>query len=300
MRALIVGAGLMGQGIAIEVARGTESVTLYDISEDVLKRARKGIVKTLETLSRYRIADESLISRIQFTTSLSDGSDADVVFEAVPEDATLKGRVLGEIEATVERQVPICTNTSIMRVSDLSRFLKARDRFLGVHWMNPPHVMPLVEVVVGEHTDSGVVGEVKSFLERIGKTVVVCREQSMVNRFSAAVLSEAVRIMENDGADFRDIDTVWRYHLGLLYTLFGPFGNLDFIGLDTVFLASRYLHSLGESTPPEWLAEKVERGELGIKTGRGIYQYGRTQEELLSLRTEKILGLLRFLKGLEE
>ncbi len=300
MRALIVGAGLMGQGIAIEVARGTESVTLYDISEDALKRARKGIVKTLETLSRYGIADESLISGIQFTTSLSDGSDADVVFEAVPEDATLKGRVLGEIEATVERQVPICTNTSIMRVSDLSRFLKARDRFLGVHWMNPPYVMPLVEVVIGEHTDSGVVGEVKSFLEGIGKTVVVCREQSMVNRFSAAVLSEAVRIMENDGADFRDIDTVWRYHLGLLYTLFGPFGNLDFIGLDTVFLASRYLHSPGESTPPEWLAEKVERGELGIKTGRGIYQYGRTQEELLSLRMEKILGLLRFLKGLEE
>ncbi|WP_456478453.1 3-hydroxyacyl-CoA dehydrogenase family protein [Geoglobus ahangari] len=300
MRALVVGAGLMGQGIAVEVSKGVEEVVLCDVSEDALERARRGIELSLKTLEKHGMADRSVLNRIMFTTRIGDGDAADIAFEAVPEDVELKGRVLREIEAVVGENAPVCTNTSIIRVSDLAGFLERKERFLGVHWMNPPHVMPLVEVVTSRYTDEGVAGRVAEFLRGIGKRVVVCREQSAVNRFSAAVLAEAERMMESDGMSFEEIDTVWRYHLGILYTLFGPLGNLDYVGLDTILLVSKYLSSTGERVAiPDWLVEKVKRGELGIKTGRGIYSYDRDHSEMLVERIEKILGMLRFLRTLE-
>jgi len=295
VRALVVGAGLMGRGIAIEVSRRAETVTLLDVDEGALRSAKRWIEASIKTLESHGLAEESMIDRIEFTNSMEQCRNADIVFEAVPEDVSLKGRVLGDIERAVGESVPICTNTSVIRLGELARFLERRSRFLGVHWMNPPFVMPLVEVVVTDGTDRGVVDFVRSFLEEVGKTVVVCRELSVVNRFNAAVLSEALRIMESDGMSHEDIDVVWRYHLAVLYLLFGPFGNLDYIGLDTVMLAFRHLVS-GEAEPPEWLAEKVRRGELGVKTGSGIYRYEGAPEEVYSMRAEKILRLFEFLR----
>lgn len=299
MRALVVGAGLMGRGIAIEVSKKAETVTLLDVDEGALRSAKRWIELSLRTLESYGLAEESMIDRIEFTTSMEQCRNADIVFEAVPEDVSLKGKVLGDIEGTVGETVPICTNTSVIKLSELARFLDRRSRFIGVHWMNPPYVMPLVEVVVTDVTDGDVVDFVRSFLEDVGKRVIVCRELSVVNRFNAAVLNEALRIMESDGISQKDIDVLWRYHLAVLYLLFGPFGNLDYIGLDTVLLAFRHLVS-GEAEPPEWLAEKVRKGELGVKTGSGIYRYDGAPEEVYSMRVERILRLFEFLQKMEE
>ncbi len=300
---LIAGSGLMGQGIAIEMARGGCSVTLYDISQQALRDARSTLETTLAVMEEHGMADRALLNRISFTNALEE-RNYDLVIEAVTEDVEVKKSVFQQLEAIAGHDTPICTNTSLMRVDELSSFISVKSRFLGLHWMNPPYVMPLVEIIKTEHTDEDIVRSLKGFLqEKLGKIVVVCLNQSMVNRFSAAVLAEASRIMEDSRVDFQDIDTVWRHHLGVLYTLFGPFGNLDYIGLDTVLLASRYLHQLhGDERlkPPGWLIEKVERGELGIKTSKGVYQYSKPFQELLMERFVRIRKFLQLLKEISD
>ncbi len=212
--------------------------------------------------------------------------------EAVFEDLNTKVEVLRKIEKLTD--APLCSNTSVISVDDIAEKLDSPSRFLGVHWMNPPQVMPLVEIVISRFTDSETISSVESFLKDLGKEVVVCRSQSLVNRFNAAVLSEASRMIE-EGVKPEDVDRVWKHHLGLLYTLFGPLGNLDYIGLDVAYYASLYLYSrFGDEKfkPPEWLEHKIKRGEVGVKAGKGIYEYG---PEAFEERVERLRKLLEFL-----
>ncbi|AAB89233.1 3-hydroxyacyl-CoA dehydrogenase family protein [Archaeoglobus fulgidus] len=281
MKVFVIGAGLMGRGIAIAIASKHE-VVLQDVSEKALEAAREQI-------------PEELLSKIEFTTTLEKVKDCDIVMEAVFEDLNTKVEVLREVERLTN--APLCSNTSVISVDDIAERLDSPSRFLGVHWMNPPHVMPLVEIVISRFTDSKTVAFVEGFLRELGKEVVVCKGQSLVNRFNAAVLSEASRMIE-EGVRAEDVDRVWKHHLGLLYTLFGPLGNLDYIGLDVAYYASLYLYKrFGDEKfkPPEWLQEKIKKGEVGVKAGKGIYEYGpKAYEE----RVERLKKLLRFL-GLE-
>jgi len=285
MRVFIVGAGLMGQGIAIDVARKND-VVLYDVNKQALKNAEKMVG---EMTDRAEIE-----GNISFTHDIEDVKSCDLVIEAVFENLDVKADVLRRIEGLTD--APMCSNTSVICVDDIAERLEYRERFLGVHWMNPPHVMPLVEIVLSKYTNEKIAKFVKSFLKELGKEVVFCRNQSLVNRFNAAVLTEASR-MVSEGVGFEDIDKVWKCHLGILYTLFGPLGNIDYIGLDVVYYASLYLYQrFGDEKfrPSDWLAEKVNNGELGVKTGKGIYKYPDFETAYLE-RVEKVEKLLRFL-----
>ena len=297
MRVFIAGSGLMGQGIAVDFAKGGCEVVLYDISLDAIERAKKMIDETLKNLG----IDETAEAKISYTQNIEDVRNSDIVVEAVYEDLEIKSSVLKDIEGFVADATPICSNTSVIHIDDLAERVKRKGRFLGLHWMNPPYIMPLVEIVTSKHTSSSVVAEIKDFLEkRLGKKVITCKNQSLVNRFNAAVLGEATRMIA-EGVRVEDIDAVWKYHLAILYTLFGPLGNLDYIGLDVVFAASQYLHlKYGDEKfrPPEWLAEKVRAGEVGIKSSKGIYEYNRNPEEMYLERVEGLKRFLRFL-GLE-
>ena len=280
------------------MARGGCSVTLYDINPEALINAENTVKLTLAVLEEHGVASTSLLNRINFTNVL-ESQNYQLAIEAVTEDVNVKKSVFQQLEEVVGNDTPVCTNTSLMRVDELSSFISRKSRFLGVHWMNPPYIMPLVEIIRTADTNEQIVHSLKSFLEeKLGKTVVICLNQSMVNRLSAAVLAEAAKIMEEGGADFEEVDTVWRHHLGVLYTLFGPFGNLDYIGLDTVLLASKYfyeLHGDERLKPPGWLVEKVERGEVGIKSSKGIYEYSRPFQELLIERFVKIKKFFQLL-----
>ncbi|WP_202318546.1 3-hydroxyacyl-CoA dehydrogenase family protein [Archaeoglobus neptunius] len=282
MRAFVAGAGLMGQGIAVDLARRYD-VLVYDISEQALENARKIITG---------IAEKAEVKgKIEFTTSLEDVKGCDVVVESVFENLEVKVELLRKIEKLTES--PICSNTSVIVIDDIAERLESKERFLGVHWMNPPHIMPLVEIILSSYTDNETVRFVDGMLRNMGKKVVYCRNRSLVNRFNAAVLSESSRMIE-EGVSFEDIDSVWKYHLGILYTLFGPLGNLDHIGLDVVHFASQYLYErYGDEKyrPSNWLLEKVQKGELGVKTGRGIYQY-RDFESAYEERIKRILALM--------
>ncbi|MBE8540381.1 3-hydroxyacyl-CoA dehydrogenase NAD-binding domain-containing protein [Geoglobus acetivorans] len=282
MKVFIAGAGMMGCGIAIDVARKYE-VILYDVSREPLQRARKMI-------SEF----EGIEERISFTEHIDDAENCEMVIESVYEDLDVKSDVLLKIEEISD--AILCSNTSVICIDDIAERLKSRGRFLGVHWMNPPYVMPLVEIILSEYTDAETLERVKTFLGDLRKEVVVCRNQSLVNRFNAAVLSEASKMIE-EGVRFEDIDKVWKSHLGILYTLFGPLGNIDYIGIDVVHAASLYLYQrFGDEKfrPSEWLVRKIEKGELGIKTGKGVYKYGDFEKSYLH-RVEKIRMLLKFL-----
>ena len=289
MRVFIAGSGLMGCGIAVAIAM-KYNVVLYDISREAIERATKMV---LEVSAQLGVE----VEKIDYTQDFGEASKADIFIEAVPESVAIKVPVLQKAEKVLGKDAIICSNTSVISINDLAKHVEAKDRFVGLHWMNPPYVLPLVEIVKSEYTSDAIIEKLRKFLASLGKRVIVCKDQSLVNRFNAAVLKEAAEIVK-EGVSFKDVDDVWKYHLGILYLLFGPFGNIDYIGLDVVLAASKYLYErFGDEKfkPPEWLERKVSSGELGVKTGRGVYSYSKSFEEAYLERVRKIRELLKFL-----
>jgi len=294
----------MGRGITQVFARAGCQVSLYDVDEEALEKALNLIKMDLSLLVLHGVINEreipSILDRITPQGVLERAvAEADLVVEAVPERVDLKQEVFSQVEACCPRRAILATTTSVIRVGDIASACKRPERLVGTHWMNPPFVLPLVEIVRGPVTAEEVVGTVKSFLERrCGKRTVICGDTPgfLVNRMAAAVLAEAARLVEEGVASFEDIDRAWRDHLGFVLLLFGPFGNLDYIGLDVVYMAAKYLAwALKDErfTPPSWFEKKVGRGELGIKSGKGIYDYsGRGPEEMWRERVEKLLRIL--------
>jgi 3-hydroxyacyl-CoA dehydrogenase len=231
-------------------------------------------------------------------------SDVDFIIEAVPEDVELKQRVLGAAAASCSDDAILATTTSVIQVADIAEGMSKPERFIGAHWMNPPYVLPLVEIIPGPKTDDGVIIAVRTFLEETcGKRTVTCGDAPgfLVNRMAAAVLVEAAKMVEEGIASFEDIDRAWKKHMGYIFLQFGPFGNIDHIGLDVINLAANYLAFVLEDErfrPPAWLQEKIEAGDLGTKTGKGVYDYeGRSPEDLRIDRTKKLLEIIKSREG---
>jgi len=300
----------MGHGIAQTCAQANCNVTLYDIKDKILKEALKRIKSNLELLANENIIDhqdiDKIILRIKMMNDLKKCvKEADLVIEAVPEDLKLKRKIFREVEKYVSEDTILATTTSVIRISDISEAIEKPERMIGTHWMNPPFILPLVEIVRGTHTSDNTVKRIKEFLEdKCKKKTIVCRDIPgfLVNRMAAAVLAEATKLIETGITTIEDIDKTWTEHLGLIYLLFGPFRNLDYIGLDIVYLASIYLSKTLKDErfkPPKWLADKIRMNQLGIKTGKGIYNYqGKTFEEMYNERIKKIIKTLHILNKL--
>ncbi len=303
--AAVVGSGLMGLGIAVTMAMNGVSVSINDISEDILAGARSNLDSILTDLENKGIISdrEELNSKILFKVDLKDAvSSVDIIFEAITENAEAKRELFAKAAGYADKNTVLASNTSVIKIGDLASGTGHRNRLLGIHWMNPPYATSLVEVIPSEWTDPGITDSVCSFLETmIGKVVVKSPDVPgfIVNRFNAIVGSAAAKLID-EGTSPEDVDKVWKYHLGLLYTAFGPLGNMDYIGLDVAYLASLYLSTKLENGGfyvPEWLVEKVDRKELGVKSGKGIYDYGKeTPEALYAKRAEFLRRNLEWLK----
>ena len=278
----VIGAGIMGTGIAITMALKGMKVFLNDLTEDLLQASSKHISDLLFDLeergsieSAARIQGNIVVEKDLKRAVESSG----LIFEAITEDPSAKRDLFGKL-ADIAREDSIhASNTSVIKISEIASDLRSKNRIIGVHWMNPPYVAPLVEMTPSEWTSKEVVQVTRDFLEKtIGKKVVLSPDIPgfVVNRFHAAVTSEAIRLID-EGVSIEDVDKVWKYHLGILYGIFGPLKNADYIGLDTTYLAGMYLtQRLGREMGyvPEWLVKKIENNELGVKTGRGFYDYG--------------------------
>jgi 3-hydroxybutyryl-CoA dehydrogenase len=273
-RAAVVGAGLMGRGIAGVLAAGGLDVALYDVQPDVLDQAVPAARAVAAALSQTAAA---VAGRGQVTASADLRAavrGADLVVEAVAENLEVKREVLARVSAMAPAAV-LATNTSVLRVTAIAERAIDPGRVLGTHWWNPPDLIPVVEVIPGSLTAEEVTQRVMNFLGHIGKTPVrVSRDVPgfIGNRLQHALWREAIALVADGVCDADTVDLVARNTIGLRLGRMGPIENADYVGLDlTLAIHSAVLPALSADTSPSpMLRALVQRGDLGAKSGQGF------------------------------
>jgi 3-hydroxybutyryl-CoA dehydrogenase len=277
----ILGGGLMGSGIAESVAVAGLSVIVRDIDDTAIGGARRRIEKSLGGAVERGKVDEGaaaeILNRISYTTELDDIAGADLVIEAVPENAELKANILAQVAGIVSEDALISSNTSSIPIAQLAAGLPSPERVLGLHFFSPVPVMRLVEVVVALGTSEEATESAKEFADRIGKRAIVTKDRSgfIVNMLLVPYLMAAVRMYEEGFATAEDIDEGMK--LGCGHPM-GPLTLADFIGLDVLYAIGDSLYEEFKQTeyaPPPLLKRMVASGRIGRKADRGFYEYGK-------------------------
>lgn len=304
----IIGAGTMGHGIAQVFALAGFQVTLTDRDPQVRQNALPRIQRNLQTCLAYEFISQAeaaaVPERITVVADLSSAvAGADFVVEAVFEDLATKHDLLGQVEAHCSAQTIIASNSSSFRVGDMASVLRRPERFLGTHFWNPPYLIPLVEVIRGAQTAPKVVEATVTLLKEAGKYPALVQKDVagfVGNRLQHALRREAIAIVAEGIASPEDVDLIARLSFGLRLPVSGPLETVDLGGLDLTLAIQAYLlPELDRSTEPKpLLRDKVARGELGAKAGRGFYDWppGR-QAQVIQRRDEALLSLLKWLKG---
>jgi len=273
----VVGAGQMGSGIAQVAAVAGYDVTLVDVAPKQLDRARSSIEGSLAKLvEKGRVeadAAEAALGRIQ---TAGEPGPADLAIEAATEDVDLKLRIFADLDRAAGDGAVLASNTSSIPITRLAAVTSRPDRVVGMHFMNPVPLMPLVELIRGLETSDEAAAAVRAAAERMGKTVAESRDFPgfIANRILLPMINEAVYCLMEGVGDRESIDTVMK--LGMSHPL-GPLQLADLIGLDTCLAIMEVLHDgLGDSKyrPCPLLRSYVEAGRLGRKSGRGFYEYG--------------------------
>uniref|UniRef100_A0A7J2TK24 3-hydroxyacyl-CoA dehydrogenase/enoyl-CoA hydratase family protein n=1 Tax=Archaeoglobus fulgidus TaxID=2234 RepID=A0A7J2TK24_ARCFL len=276
MRVLVVGAGTMGHGIATVCAAAGNEVYLVDISEEVLESARMKIgwsLKKMEERGAVKNAME-VLKRISTSTDLARcAKEADFVIEAVVEKTDVKREVFKTLDENCKAEAVLSTNTSTIPISEISSATKREEKVVGLHFFNPPVLIRFVEIIKGEKTSDETLMRTVEFAKSIGMDYIVVRKDVpgfVVNRINVRIFSEAVKLME-EGYRAEEIDAVVRHRIGM------PMGLLevvDFSGVDVLYNVINELRNRGMDLEiPEILKKMVEEKRLGMKTGRGFYEY---------------------------
>ena len=279
---LICGGGLMGKNIAFVMTQNPAyQVSVYDLyPTDVFAGIRTSTKQLVERGVITEAELEERLSRIEFTNDIDSElvSRADLVIEAVFEDMKIKRETFAKLEARCRPDCIFCTNSSVMSPSEISRDLKYRERFVGTHFWNPGHLIPLVEVVKSDASSDEVAQTVIDVLCSAGKKAVLCKKDVpgfIANRLQHAILREAVYMIETGICDARDIDSALTYSFMPRYTSIGFFEHQDNAGLDMVLSIDDYLFPdlCTAQEAQDFIRSRCEKGELGIKTGKGIYDW---------------------------
>ena len=301
MKGAVIGVGTMGPGIAATLSRGGLDMVLYDLSAEQLRKAEADMPSLQKVLDEIKVAASS--GKISYESDLARAvCEADFVIEAVPERLELKQRVFAELDRLARPAAILASNTSGIPITRLQEAVACKSRVVGMHWSNPPHVIPMVEVIAGEHTDPGVVERTRRLVADCGLIAVLVDKEVpgfVHNRLLYAVLREAVSLVEKGVVSPEELDKCFKWGLGLKLAVIGPMELLDVAGLDVYAAVAGYLNAdLDNSTRvPDYIAEKVQAKRFGMKTGEGIYQY--TPQKLGALRAERAAKLLAVRKTLE-
>ncbi len=293
---VMAGAGTMGASLAQVYAKAGYKTVVYDIADNCLERGRHLIEINEKTLVDEDIitAEESekIMSLITFTTDKSCFYDCGLVVESIVENMDIKKNFWKEVSALVKDDTLLATNTSGLHITEIAEAVKNPERFVGQHWLNPPHLLPLCEIVVGEKTSEDTVKKMRQLVNELGKSPVVVKDINgfLINRIQFAVLREALYLVETGAATVEDIDTVMKAGMGLRYAALGPFGVADFGGLDTFDHINSYLNeSLCDSKEGSPLLRKmVEKGKLGVKSGEGFYDYSGDKADKAVAQRDKL------------
>lgn len=288
----VIGAGLMGHGIALEFALAGYQVSLNDVSDDMLSDGVDSIAADLEMLEQMGLVTAtqttSVLGRIRTTSSLEDAvADADFVVEAVTEDLAVKEGVFAQLDMHSPERAVLASNSSTFMPSRMARATGRPDRVVVTHYFNPPYLVPAVEIVGGPETSNETIEVARRLLSKAGKRSVVLKKEApgfIVNRLQIALMREALSIVEQGIASAEDIDVVVRNSFGRRLAVAGPFEVFESAGLDVVLaMMDQLLPQIESSTEvPSAVREMVSRGDLGIKTGKGFYEW--TPESGAALR----------------
>ena len=298
----VVGAGRMGEGIALSFAYAGVPVVLLDVKarpanerQAYFQSVRDNLRRELQMLVRLELLQDSQAEDVldlivvgakdQLTTPLAA---CQLVFEAVPEVASVKRETFAWMGAQVAPDAIIASTTSTFLVTELAEMVQGPGRFVNAHWLNPAHLMPLVEISRSENTDDAVVERLLSLLKQIGKVPVVCNASAgfIVPRIQALAMNEAARMVEEGVASAEDIDTAVRVGFGLRFSVLGLLEFIDWGGGDILYYASRYL---GDALDPRFhapqvISDNMHNGRNGLRDGVGFYDYQGVDLEAYKLR----------------
>ena len=299
----VLGAGTMGHGIAELAARACFNVALCDISDEVLAKALKAIEENLNdledlgTLKRGYNAD--ILQRITCVRSIAAAvASADLVIDCLPENLELKQQVFRDLDEICAPEVILATNTSGLSPTAIAKDLRHPERFVVAHFWNPPQLIPLVEVVPGARTSQETVDATVAWVKALDKQPVRMNKECLGfigNRLQFALLREALYLVEQGYADAEEVDKSMVYGHGRRLPVTGPFCSADLGGLDVFQSISAYLFAdLSNASEPSGLLQKlVETGNLGLKSGKGFYDWTpEFKEKVIKLRTETLINFL--------
>lgn len=289
-RIVIAGAGTMGSSMGETFAKYGYDVTLYDIFPSALEKAGNLIRLNQETeVAEHVVTPEesaALLERIRYSEDKACFEGADLVVEAILEKLDVKHAFWAEISALVPQDAILASNTSGLSITAIAEVVKRPERFGGMHWINPPHLIPLIEVIQGKKTDDETAAAIRDMALAVEKKPVIVQDAPgfALNRIQLAVLRECLHIVEQGIATPEAVDDVMKYGLGMRYACLGPFEVCDLGGLDIFYNIASYLFEdlADEKAPFGMLADRFEKGQYGVKTAAGFYDYagGKDAEKI--------------------
>jgi 3-hydroxybutyryl-CoA dehydrogenase/5-formyl-3-hydroxy-2-methylpyridine 4-carboxylate dehydrogenase len=304
----VIGAGTMGPGMAATFARHGFETTLFDVKPEQLEKAKGTVdfVYTTLTNGGFMTAAEAEAGRgrLHSTTDLADAlAGADFVVESVPENREVKQQVFTEIEQHVGDETILASNTSGIPITALASVMRVPGRVVGMHWSNPPHLIPVIEVIRGEQTSDETAETTVGVVKRIGMVpAIVDRDIAgfVENRILYAIMREALHLLDEGVASAEAIDTITKWGIGYKLAVIGPLELLDTAGLDIYTSVASYLNKDLNASPEvsPTVTSKVAEGKLGLKTQGGLFEY--TPEQIQQLQGQRGRKLVATRKALAD
>lgn len=301
-RATVLGTGTMGPGMGAVLARAGMQVTLFDVNPEALERARGAVGMVEGVLDRLEVPTRDGGGLAYETDRAAALDGAEVVLEAVPEQLELKRQLFSDIEAQISPEAIIASNTSGIPVTKLAEGLGRPDRVIGWHWSNPPHLIPMNEVIPGEQTAPEVTRATEELTRRIGYHPVTLKKEVpgfVENRVLYAIMRECLALVDEGVIDVEGLDLCVKWGIGYKLAVVPPIQLLDMAGLDIYTSVGGYLNqSLSDEKGVSKTASDLrDEGRLGIKTGRGFFDY--PPERIKELQQQRAATLVAVRKALD-
>jgi 3-hydroxybutyryl-CoA dehydrogenase len=306
--AAVIGTGMMGPGIAGTLALGGVRATILSRTEEGAARGLESARRQLRLLEENGLAEPAQAARALELIGSSAESDAviggvDLVIESAPENMEFKQKLFAHLDAIARPDAVLASNTSGLSITAIASLCQRPERVMTTHFWNPPHLMPLVEVVKGEKTSADAASAIRDLLVRCGKVPVIVKKDrpgQLGNRMQMALVREAVNIVAEGIADVEDVDLAAKSGFGLRLPVYGIFEHQDIVGLDMGLSIVDYVCKdlYNEPGAPPLMKQKVANGDLGVKTGKGFYDWSKKSADAVKARRDRfVLDFLRAEKG---